>query len=108
MLKKQPLTIVKEGWLFKQSKHLKQWRKYFKQKEIRRWVVLTPTHVYTFKEYKVYDKPTEEIEISSCKTVKGVEDEINLKFSFVSIKKCKVVYNNKGESVLFSGRELYG
>lgn len=78
------MQIVKEGWLYKQSKYMKEWRKYFLYHKIyRRWVVLTPTHLYSYKEYKKYEKPTEEIVIKECKTIKSVEDEIKRKFAFV-------------------------
>ena len=50
----------------------------------RRWFVLTPTHLFSYKEYKKYEKPTEAIEVSSCKTVKSAEEEINRKFTFVN------------------------
>ncbi len=31
-----PLNIVKEGWLFKESKYMKTWRKYIRQKALVR------------------------------------------------------------------------
>ena len=37
-------NILKEGWLEKESKYLKAWRK--------RWFVLTPNTLYSFKESK--------------------------------------------------------
>ena len=35
-------NIVKEGWLFKQSRYMKQWK--------RRYVVLTKENLLTFKD----------------------------------------------------------
>ena len=49
--------IIKEGYLFKQSRYLKKWR--------NRWVVLKPDYLYTFKEKGVYSNPTEQIEKES-------------------------------------------
>jgi len=66
--------IVKEGWLSKQSKFLKEWRK--------RWFVLTPTHLYTFKLERQYKSPTEKILLKECTTVKSAEDEIHKENSF--------------------------
>ncbi|MDR3548666.1 MAG: hypothetical protein P4M11_10460 [Candidatus Pacebacteria bacterium] len=51
--------------------------------------MMTATHLYSFKDYKKYEKPTESIEISQCKTVRSAEDEINRKFAFVSLVRSK-------------------
>eukprot|EP00826_Nyctotherus_ovalis_P065674 TRINITY_DN9659_c0_g1_i10.p1 TRINITY_DN9659_c0_g1~~TRINITY_DN9659_c0_g1_i10.p1 ORF type:complete len:143 (-),score=25.97 TRINITY_DN9659_c0_g1_i10:90-518(-) len=53
----ETIRILKEGWLKKRSKYLKMWK--------RRWVVMTPTHIYTYKNYKRYINPTESISITS-------------------------------------------
>ena len=53
--------IIKEGWLSKESRYMKKWRK--------RWVVLTSQNLYTFENEKLYSNPTEVIEISKIKTV---------------------------------------
>lgn len=49
-------NIMKEGWLEKESKFLKTWRKYNNKKKNlynkRRWFVLTTTTLYTFKTEK--------------------------------------------------------
>ena len=37
-------NIIKEGWLEKESRTFKSWRK--------RWFVLTPKTLYSFKEMK--------------------------------------------------------
>ena len=50
----------------------------------RRWFVLTKTHVLSFAEERVYKNPTEVIPMSSCQTVKSVEEEINKQNAFLS------------------------
>eukprot|EP01084_Bolivina_argentea_P120114 212915_1 len=45
----------KEGWLWKQSRHLKKWRK--------RWVVIQSHFIYTFPDRRIYDVPTEIIDL---------------------------------------------
>ncbi|KAL4484246.1 hypothetical protein ABPG72_003530 [Tetrahymena utriculariae] len=67
-------SIVKEGWLEKESKFLRSWRK--------RWFVLTNSTLYTFKESKVYKNPTEVIPLKSVTTIKSAEDETNKLHSF--------------------------
>ena len=46
--------VLKEGELEKQSRFMKEWRKYFIYFEYakfhRRWFVLTPTHLLSFKD----------------------------------------------------------
>merc|ERR1719424_366650 len=66
--------IVKEGWLSKQSVHLKEWR--------RRWVVLTPQYLCTFKAEGQYRNPTEAIRLRECSTVKSAEEETGKENSF--------------------------
>jgi hypothetical protein len=66
--------ILKEGWLSKQSKFLKDWRK--------RWFVLTPEHLFTFKNEKSYKSPTEVLVLKDCTTVKSAEDEIHKENTF--------------------------
>mmetsp|Transcript_99703 Transcript_99703/g.157815 ORF Transcript_99703/g.157815 Transcript_99703/m.157815 type:complete len:221 (+) Transcript_99703:54-716(+) len=65
--------IVQEGFLFKESKLLKVWR--------RRWCVLTPESLCTFKvkdsgpssEWD-YRRPTEEIKLSECESVMSADE----------------------------------
>jgi len=64
----------KEGWLDKQSRHLKRWKK--------RWFVLQDSTLYSFKKEKVYDVPTEIIDLRVFSSVKSSEDYTNRSHSF--------------------------
>jgi len=66
--------IRKQGWVYKESAMLRQYRK--------RWLVLTPERLYTFKKERVYDAPTEEVDLRQCGTVKSADDMTNRPFSF--------------------------
>merc|ERR1719408_789588 len=66
--------IIKEGWLVKQSKHLKEWR--------RRWFVLTPQYLCSFKSQGEYRNPTEAIRLRECTTVKSAEEDTGKENSF--------------------------
>ena len=57
--------IIKEGFLEKESRYRKIWRK--------RWCVLTNQMLYTFEQKDSYVNPTEEIETAKMKTVKTDE-----------------------------------
>ena len=57
--------IIKEGFLEKESRYRKIWRK--------RWCVLTNQMLYTFEQQGSYINPTEEIETAKMKTVKTDE-----------------------------------
>jgi hypothetical protein len=57
--------IIKEGFLEKESRYRKIWRK--------RWCVLTNQMLYTFEQQGSYVNPTEEIETAKMKTVKTDE-----------------------------------
>ena len=57
--------IIKEGFLEKESRYRKIWRK--------RWCVLTNQMLYTFEQKDNYVNPTEEIETAKMKTVKTDE-----------------------------------
>lgn len=61
----QPGDKLKEGFLSKESRYRKVWRK--------RWCVLTSQHLYTFENEKLYVNPTEVIEVTKIKTVKTDE-----------------------------------
>ena len=54
---------VKEGFLIKRSRILKEWKK--------RWMVLTKTHLYSFENKGVYRSPTEKIPLREVSTVKS-------------------------------------
>jgi hypothetical protein len=75
----QPAPIVinnpaKEGYLEKQSRYLKQWR--------RRWFVLQDSMLYSFKRKQTYDQPTEVIDLRVYSSVKSSEDYTNRSHSF--------------------------
>ena len=53
-----PEDIEKEGYLFKESKWIKDWRK--------RWFVLSKNWLMSFKDEKIYSKPTEAINMRLC------------------------------------------
>ncbi|CAG9332529.1 unnamed protein product [Blepharisma stoltei] len=68
-------TIIKEGWIEKRSRFLKEWR--------RRWMVLTPRYLVSFKQQQAYrEKATEKIRLSDCSTVKSAEEETKKDFAF--------------------------
>mmetsp|Transcript_98610 Transcript_98610/g.234897 ORF Transcript_98610/g.234897 Transcript_98610/m.234897 type:complete len:120 (-) Transcript_98610:183-542(-) len=66
--------IIMEGFLVKQSKHLKEWR--------QRWFVLTPQYLCSFKTKGDYRSPTESIRLSECFTVRSADDQIGKENSF--------------------------
>jgi len=66
--------ILKEGWLMKQSKFLKNWK--------RRWFVLTPTYICSFQQQGVYHKPTEVLRLRECSTVKSADDNVDRENAF--------------------------
>eukprot|EP01069_Polyplicarium_translucidae_P009642 Polyplicarium_translucidae@DN3330_c0_g1_i10.p10 len=68
---------AKAGWLMKQSRHLKQWR--------RRWVVLSGTQLYSFKdstEASRADSATECLDLTLCKTIRSADDDVQCPFAF--------------------------
>ena len=96
-----PSEIRKQGWVYKESAMLRQYRK--------RWLVLTPEKLFTFKHERKYDAPTEvrfpfrrprkegggwrecrpraavrsqEVDLRQCGTVKSADDMTNRPFSF--------------------------
>ena len=66
--------IIMEGFLVKQSKHLKEWR--------QRWFVLTPQYLCSFKTEGDYRNPTEFIRLSECSTVRSADDQTGKDNSF--------------------------
>jgi len=64
----------KEGFLEKQSRHLKRWKK--------RWFVLQDSTLYSFKKERVYEVPTEIIDLRIFSSVKSSEDYTNRQHSF--------------------------
>ncbi len=66
--------VIKEGWLMKQSKVFKEWR--------RRWFVLTNTHLCSFKDQGQYINPTECLCLRECSTVKSADEETQRENSF--------------------------
>jgi len=65
---------AKEGYLEKQSRHLKRWKK--------RWFVLQDSTLYSFKKERVYENPTEIIDLRVFSSVKSSEDFTNRTHSF--------------------------
>merc|ERR1719281_594963 len=65
---------TKEGWLSKQSRHLKQWR--------RRWFILDDSKLYSFKDKSPLTQPTEVIDLKIFSSVKSSEDYTNKANSF--------------------------
>ncbi|CEO96828.1 PH domain-containing protein [Plasmodiophora brassicae] len=65
---------TKEGWLEKQSRILRVWKK--------RWVVLENSKLYTFRNEKEYANPTEVIDLSVFSSVKSSEDVTRRPHSF--------------------------
>ena len=48
----------------------------------RRWLVLTPERLYSFKQERRYENPTEDIDLKLCGTVKSADDLTNRSFTF--------------------------
>jgi PH domain len=68
-------VILKEGWVDKRSRFIKEWRK--------RWMVLTPRFLFSFKNQQGYKtSPTERLRLQECATVKSAEEELKKDFSF--------------------------
>jgi hypothetical protein len=66
--------IIKEGWLSKESLHLKNWK--------RRWVVLTPQYICSFKTEAERRNPTECIRVKDCSTVKSAPEDVGKENGF--------------------------
>ena len=62
-------VIIKEGFLEKRSRFLKGWRK--------RWIVVTPNYLCTFKKQGDYKSPTEQIALSEFKSIFPADAELS-------------------------------
>ena len=70
---------LKEGTLKKESRYRKVWRE--------RWVVLTTKYLYTFERPRIYQNPTETIDVHNIKTVKTDDSKTGFCFvSYINIK----------------------
>lgn len=75
-IEREVQTVLKEGFLDKQSRIIKSWRRlaiYL----FSRWFVLTPQCLLTFKDRKVYTSPTEIIPLKTITSIKSSEEEIS-------------------------------
>ncbi|KAH7647517.1 PH domain-containing [Cryptosporidium bovis] len=70
----RPEEIVKQGWLYKQSRFLKDWR--------RRWFVLTRNYLASFKDSGNLASPTESLKLSECLTVRSADEDTNRENAF--------------------------
>ena len=57
----------------------------FSNKKLRRWAVVTHTHMYTYESQDLKSKPTEIITLRMCKGVKSAEDDTKKENSFVRL-----------------------
>lgn len=93
-------NILKEGWLKKKYKDTQEWR--------RRWVVLTPHYLATFKEQGDYQNPTEVIRLREVLTVQSVSSSETGKSTSFSVKtKQRALYlaaDNTAEQTSWVGR----
>lgn len=60
------LVLAAQGWVMKESAMIRSYR--------RRWLVLTPENLYSFKQERRYENPTEEVDLKLCGTVKSADD----------------------------------
>lgn len=65
--------IIKQGWLLKQSKSLKEWR--------RRWFILTSTHLLSYVSQENFSNPTELLDLRQCTTIRST-DEVPVENAF--------------------------
>ena len=68
------IDILKAGWVYKQSRQIKQWKE--------RWLVVTKNHALTYKKPNEYNNtdPTEVIALSSLMGC-GMDEEVKYKGS---------------------------
>eukprot|EP01084_Bolivina_argentea_P088699 160137_1 len=105
---KQPTTknnrsvTKREGWLDKQSRHVKKWR--------RRWVVLEKYNLYTFKnKTDSKSEATEVIDIHTALYIKPLSD-IEPKQNSKNQPYCFEIYCNEDASFIFNAsteNEMY-
>ena len=50
----------------------------------RRWCVLTENYLFTFKEPKAYENPTESVALDTIANISKSDEETHRQFSFVS------------------------
>lgn len=70
---KEVQNIHREGYLHKQSRFFKSWRQYLSY-YLRRWVVLTNNYLFTFKERRIYEAPTEIVNLKDIISIKATEE----------------------------------
>jgi len=90
--------IIKEGWLMKESRHLKAWR--------RRWCVLTPQYLFTFRDQGQYKSPTEHICLRECSKVETADNDTGEKNSFcvhTSSRVLKMIADTSAEKETWIG-----
>jgi hypothetical protein len=68
--------IIKQGYLLKQSKYLRQWK--------QRWIVLTSQYICSYESPggHVGSSPTEYLLLKDCTTVRSADDETGRDNSF--------------------------
>ena len=70
----EPVQFWLKGWLSKQSRFLKKWR--------RRFVVLTNTQLLTYKDENINEAPTEKLSLKRCTAVKSADTQTQKLHSF--------------------------
>ena len=76
--------VLKEGYLGKESIHLKKVRK--------RWMVLKGMHLYSYKEMQNYEDPTEIFDLKMYRTAKMCRNGKTGQFELISIKQERRVF----------------
>lgn len=81
---KENPDVLKEGYLGKESVHLKKVRK--------RWMVLKGTHLYSYKEMQTYEDPTEVFDLKLYRTAKMCRNGKLGQFELISMKQERRVF----------------
>ena len=76
--------VIKEGYLGKESVHLKKIRE--------RWMVLKGKYLYSYKEIQVYEDPTETFDLKLYRTAKMCRNGKAFQFELISIKQERRVF----------------